>query len=100
MKYVKCDMRLRTSRCAGRRSRCHHPLNSSFVTRISRTTVVSVAPCALLAGAFFFEASSLFAQAPDPTYWKDIRPVLRKHCTVCHSAKNLKNLDVSGGLGV
>jgi hypothetical protein len=25
---------------------------------------------------------------------------LRKHCTVCHSAKNLKNLDVSGGLAL
>src|SRR5207249_3882254 len=30
----------------------------------------------------------------------DIRPVLRKNCTVCHSAKNLKELDVSGGLAL
>src|SRR5262249_48928846 len=35
-----------------------------------------------------------------PTYWQDVRPVLRKHCTVCHSAKNLEKLDVSGGLAL
>src|SRR6516225_11199285 len=40
------------------------------------------------------------ARADDPTYWQDIRPVLRKHCTVCHNAKNLKEFDVSGGLAL
>src|SRR5262245_2464681 len=35
-----------------------------------------------------------------PTSWQDIRPTLRRHCTVCHSAKNLKELDVSGGLAL
>jgi WD40 repeat protein len=40
------------------------------------------------------------AAAEEPTYWKDVRPILRKHCTVCHSAKNLKEPDVSGGLAV
>jgi WD40 repeat protein len=39
-------------------------------------------------------------QADDPTYWKDIRPVLRRHCTVCHSTKNLKEIDVSGGIAL
>src|SRR5579884_2578875 len=34
------------------------------------------------------------------TYWQDIRPVFRKHCTVCHSAKNLAEPDVSGGLAL
>ncbi|MCI0377776.1 MAG: hypothetical protein L0215_09230 [Gemmataceae bacterium] len=34
------------------------------------------------------------------TYWQDIHPVFRKHCTVCHSAKNLKEADVSGGLAL
>jgi WD40 repeat protein len=38
--------------------------------------------------------------AQEPTYWKDIRPILRKHCTSCHSAKHLKELDVSGGLAL
>src|SRR5262245_60258369 len=35
-----------------------------------------------------------------PTYWQDVRPILRKHCTVCHSTKNLKEPDVSGGLAL
>jgi WD40 repeat protein len=38
--------------------------------------------------------------AADPTYWQDIRPLLRKHCTVCHSEKNVKEPDVSGGLAL
>src|SRR5437660_557999 len=40
------------------------------------------------------------AAAQDPTYWSDIRPLVRKHCTVCHSAKNLREPDVSGGLAL
>jgi WD40 repeat protein len=47
---------------------------------------------------FIFFPSS--AKAEDPTYWKDIRPILRKNCTVCHNAKNLKEYDVSGGLAL
>ncbi len=38
--------------------------------------------------------------AQSPTYWQDIRPVFRKHCTVCHSTKNIAELDVSGGLAL
>ncbi len=40
------------------------------------------------------------AQPGSPTYWKDIRPVFRKHCTVCHSAKNVKEPEISGGLAL
>lgn len=40
------------------------------------------------------------AAAADPTYWQDARPILRKHCTVCHSEKNLREPDVSGGLAL
>src|ERR1043166_1775238 len=40
------------------------------------------------------------AQGKDPTYWQDIRPVFRKHCTVCHSTRYLKKPDVSGGLAL
>src|SRR5436190_440520 len=36
----------------------------------------------------------------DPTYWQDVRPVLRKHCTVCHNQRNLKEADVSGGIAL
>src|SRR5262245_2681132 len=38
--------------------------------------------------------------AADPTYWQDVRPVFRKHCTVCHSQKNIGEPDVSGGLAL
>jgi WD40 repeat protein len=39
-------------------------------------------------------------QGESLTYWKDIRPIFRKYCTVCHSAKNIKEADVSGGLAL
>jgi WD40 repeat protein len=40
------------------------------------------------------------ASAADPTYWKDVRPILRKHCTVCHSERKLDQLEVSAGLAL
>jgi len=40
------------------------------------------------------------ARAADPTYWQDVRPILRKHCTVCHSERKLTELDVSAGLAL
>jgi DNA-binding beta-propeller fold protein YncE len=40
------------------------------------------------------------APAADPTYWQDVRPIIRKHCTVCHSQKNLAEPDVSAGLAL
>src|SRR5439155_11246271 len=39
-------------------------------------------------------------RAEEPTYWNDVRPILRKHCTVCHSARNLDEVDISGGLAL
>jgi DNA-binding beta-propeller fold protein YncE len=35
-----------------------------------------------------------------PTYWQDVRPVLRRNCTVCHSVRNLREPEVSGGLAL
>src|SRR5947207_3106594 len=55
-----------------------------------------VLPCVLLV----LFAGAAAAQSPEPTYWQDLRPLFRKHCTVCHSAKNVKELDVSGGLAL
>jgi WD40 repeat protein len=49
---------------------------------------------------FFLLAQAARGQGGTPTYWKDIRPIFRKHCTVCHSAKNIKEPDVSGGLAL
>jgi WD40 repeat protein len=36
----------------------------------------------------------------DLTYWQDIRPLLRKHCIVCHSTAKLKQVEISGGLAL
>jgi WD40 repeat protein len=36
--------------------------------------------------------------ADGPTYWQDVRPTLRKYCTVCHNPRNLEETDISGGL--
>lgn len=47
-----------------------------------------------------FLAVALVLPADPPTYWQDIRPVLRKHCTVCHKDAKLKDTDVSGGLAL
>ena len=41
-----------------------------------------------------------FAQTAELTYWQDIRPIFRKHCTACHSMKNLREVEVSGGLAL
>lgn len=38
--------------------------------------------------------------APGPTYWADVRPVLRKHCVVCHSERRLAEPDVSAELAL
>jgi WD40 repeat protein len=40
------------------------------------------------------------ARAADPTYWADVRPILRKHCVVCHSERKLNDADVSAGLAL
>ena len=44
---------------------------------------------------FVMNASSAAAEV---TYWQDVRPVLRKNCTVCHNPRQIKEVDVSGGL--
>src|SRR5262245_13600181 len=40
------------------------------------------------------------SSSAEPTYWQDVRPVLRKHCTVCHNARNLGDPDLSGSLAL
>src|SRR5262249_16783515 len=55
---------------------------------------------ALLTFFVYFVCFVVDSRAADPTYWQDIRPVFRKHCTACHSRRNLKEPDVSGGLAL
>lgn len=45
-------------------------------------------------------AAPALVQAADPTYWTTVRPLLRKHCTVCHSTRNLDEVDLSGGIAL
>jgi dipeptidyl aminopeptidase/acylaminoacyl peptidase len=45
-------------------------------------------------------ATNAGAMGQQPTYWKDIRPIFRKYCTVCHSARHADDADVSGGLAL
>ncbi|MCI0461851.1 MAG: hypothetical protein L0Z62_33285 [Gemmataceae bacterium] len=55
----------------------------------------------LVLGAVWMLAPHAAAQTPpEPTYWKDIRPLFRKHCTSCHNARNVREVDVSGGLAL
>ncbi len=52
----------------------------------------------LAAVGLFAAAGQVFAA--DPTYWADVRPILRKHCTVCHNERKLDEPDVSAGLAL
>lgn len=38
--------------------------------------------------------------AADPTYWDDIRPLMRRHCTVCHKESRLDEPEISAGLAL
>jgi tricorn protease-like protein len=57
----------------------------------------------MLAGGLSFVCFVCFvvpASGAEPTYWQDVRPVLRKHCTACHNRRSVKEDDVSGGLAL
>lgn len=42
----------------------------------------------------------LWCFGSEPTYWQDVRPILRKHCTACHNARTVDEAEVSGGLAL
>lgn len=35
-----------------------------------------------------------------PTYERDVRPLLRTHCTICHNARKVDAIETSGGLAL
>lgn len=43
---------------------------------------------------------SSFSIGAEPTYWQDVRPILRKNCTVCHNQRNIHDPDLSAGLAL
>jgi hypothetical protein len=49
---------------------------------------------------FLFPAILRAGATKEPTYWQDIRPILRKNCAYCHAERHIKKLDVSGGLAL
>src|SRR5262245_29197483 len=49
---------------------------------------------------FVFFVAIAPSSAAGPTYWQDVRPALRKHCIACHNARNVKEVEVSGGLAL
>lgn len=54
----------------------------------------------LLTLAALFGPAAISRAEDAPTYWKDIRPVLRKNCAFCHAERHISKLDVSGGLAL
>ncbi|MBI3823106.1 MAG: hypothetical protein HY289_10565 [Planctomycetes bacterium] len=52
----------------------------------------------IVIGITLITATPAFAQ--DVTYWQDIRPIFRRHCTACHSGKTVREVSVSGGLAL
>jgi hypothetical protein len=58
------------------------------------------AVCVRAALVFIAGWAVLPARAGEPTYWQDVRPLLRKHCTGCHSGRTVGDKDISGGLAL
>lgn len=42
----------------------------------------------------------MFAFGDGPTYFRDVKPILDKHCVVCHNAASINDADSSGGLSL
>ncbi|MBA4189012.1 MAG: hypothetical protein C0467_13525 [Planctomycetaceae bacterium] len=54
-----------------------------------------------LLACFILTCNAVPAVAADPpTYWQDVRPIFRKHCTVCHSERKLAEVELSAGLAI
>src|SRR5438067_12788872 len=73
------------------------PLSNLYSALAGRRQCIGVTACFAVT---LFVTTGLRAASPELTFWKDIRPILRKNCTACHSRKNVKELDVSGGLAL
>jgi len=40
------------------------------------------------------------AADPSPTWWQDVRPILRRNCTVCHNERRREEVDISAGIAL
>lgn len=43
---------------------------------------------------------ALTSFAEEPTYWRDVRPILGANCTGCHRERNLDDSEISGGIAL
>jgi hypothetical protein len=55
--------------------------------------------CSMSVAALVGVVSAVLADDP-PTYERDIRSLLRTHCTLCHNTRKLTDLETSGGLAL
>ncbi len=54
----------------------------------------------LLLAAWVQPGLELPVAAAEPTYWGQIRPIFRKHCTVCHNERRRDDVDISAGIAL
>jgi hypothetical protein len=54
----------------------------------------------VLCASVYVVAAARCSFAAEPTYWQDIYPIFRKHCTVCHSQRTLAEPEISAGLAL
>src|SRR4051812_31813186 len=70
------------------------------IMKRSNLDVDAVRAAAWLALTTVLAFSARGDEAPTPTYEGDIKPLLARRCTACHSRKNLAKVDVSAGLAL
>ncbi len=66
--------------------------------RVSNTISIALAGC--LVGLTGQGGSVGASDPPPPVYEQEIKPILVRRCTICHSAKNQDDPDLSGGLAL
>jgi WD40 repeat protein len=74
---------------------------------LRRVTSLAIAACATIAATFAITelpaargAAQNSGNDDSITFWKDVRPILQKNCTICHSQKNLAKKELGGGLAL
>jgi WD40 repeat protein len=45
-------------------------------------------------------AAPVATRGDEVTFWRDVAPVFQRHCTICHSTKNIDKKEIGGGLAL
>lgn len=65
---------------------------------MKRSVIHRTSLCSLL---LTLACGASFAAEKEPvTFYKDVQPILKKHCTICHNDRSVDEPDVSGGLSL